>query len=1351
MRYFTIWLILTGLIFPAGHAQAQASGEPQTARAVIRWGSYTEVVGRTGAKRKVPTFTTAYHALNESVGRFTLRLEGYVASGEVRNALYQPFAPADAALLAGVQVPASPALRLTHGTARKLPVSYLSLQPVRRHPQSGQLEQLVSFDYVYLADNAPVPASLRNGAAAARGGQAAAHDYARRSVLETGDWFKIGVPASGIYKIDRATLVSLKLDPQKTDPRRLQLFGNATGLLPQANAAPRPDDLVQNAVQLVGDNGNATFDDNEYVLFYARGPHVWEAQDGLFRHINNIYADTAYYFLTVGTAGRRVAPAAAVSPGDNAATDVTTFNERLVHEHDLLNLLKSGRQWLGEGFASGVQKEIVFGNLSGLVPGAPLTVTSSVVATAVSTPTFQLALNGQPFAQPVYVPVVNTFFEYHEVAQTALTVHRGLVPAAPANELRIGLTYNSPGDINSSGYLDYLEINTQRQLTLSGSVLEFRTFVNAGTPRLNRYKLTGAAGASVWDVTNPRQPAAVALDASGAFLAPTDTLREFVAFKPDGAFPAPRAFGKIANQNLHALNADGKLDLVIVTYPLFRGEAERLANHRRSHNKLRVAVVTTTEVYNEYSSGAQDVTAIRDLMRQVYDRAPAGHNLNLLLFGDASFDYKSKASNDVKLQPDWWRERTPFKTSADFNSLNQNYVPTYQSRESFAQFFSRGATGDGQASYSSEDYYALLDEDEGEWEEKGLRSKAELMDIGVGRLPVRIPKGVDISSPRATEQAHRMVDKLIAYDAPASYSRWRNRLTFVSDDGDNNLFVGRGSEIITSTLEATHPVYNMHKVYLDLYPQVSVPAGQRSPEANRAIDESFERGSLIINYLGHGGPKGWADEQILTNASVMALQNKNRLAFMVTGTCDFATYDNPDFTSAGEEVLTDNEQLGGAIGLFTTTRVVDAYGNAGLNEAFYKRVFQPLPDGRHPGIGTVVMNAKNDYPEGGTNNRNYTLLGDPSAPLAYPEEEVALRTINGKPAAVAVDTLRALSTVKLEGDIRVGSTIDTQFSGTAQVTIYDKPTTVMTLGNEFNSNRPDDQARPISVQENIIYDGQATVKNGQFKVEFIVPKDINYNAGLGKISLYAADPSRLTDAHGVRLQPVGGADRNATADNQPPQIRILALNDTSFASGGLTGLSPTLLAYLQDDSGINTTGAGIGHEITATLDRDPRQLLVLNDAYTSEVDNFRAGQVRYVLKDLKPGPHVLKLKAWDTHNNSAEREVEFIVANNEQLALEHVLNYPNPFSNVTQFRFDHNRAGEDLEVQVQIFTVTGRLVRTLRTTVPGSESHQKSLTWDGRDDYADQLARGVYVYRLSVRVGQDGPTASKYEKLVLLN
>jgi len=312
--------------------------------------------------------------------------------------------------------------------------------------------------------------------------------------------------------------------------------------------------------------------------------------------------------------------------------------------------------------------------------------------------------------------------------------------------------------------------------------------------------------------------------------------------------------------------------------------------------------------------------------------------------------------------------------------------------------------------------------------------------------------------------------------------------------------------------------------------------------------------------------------------------------------------------------------------------------------------------------------------------------------------------------------------------------------------VFEKPSTVVTLGNESDS-----PPIPITIQENIVYDGQASVRNGQFSLTFVVPKDINYSLGNGKISLYAADATNRVDAHGSAVVPIGGANTTAQADSLPPRISLF-MDTESFVFGGLTGPNTTLLAHLNDENGINTASSGVGHEITAVLDNDVSKPTILNDFYTAEVDNFQAGTVQYLFKELTTGPHVLRLKAWDTHNNSSEKEIEFIVANTEKLALSHVLNYPNPFSTATTFHFDQNRSGDDLEVQVQIFTVSGKLVRTLRTTVAGSSSHLSALSWDGRDEYNDQLARGVYVYRVSVRsLSFNGSTASKYEKLVILN
>ncbi|WP_019949411.1 type IX secretion system sortase PorU [Hymenobacter aerophilus] len=1310
MRYSTFWLLTTLLLLGAAAPRARAQTGEQTYRSRITW-TGTVPVGLKGQKRMVPGFRGAAFGPEEQVGTLLVRLAGTVAAGQLSETQYEPLLPAQAGQLDVASLPPSPLVQLVSGTEARQPVTLLRLQPLRRNPQTGQAERLVSFGYTYST------ASTR---------PEATRSYARSSVLSQGEWFKIGVSTSGIFKLDKYTLKAIGLD--NFDPSRLRLFGNAMGTLPQPNSAYRPDDLVENDIQFVG-NGNATFDNDEYFLFYARGPHTW-SREGLttrFRHQLNPYTDTAYYFLTVGpTAGRRVAPAPAVSGAPGAR--ISTFTDRQFYERDLLNLRKSGRTWVGEAFAGSNATEQTFTlPVADLVPGSTAQITSAVVASSAVPTLFKPSANGQPLP-PQVVPGYSCTgggYCFAEAANTNRSILQYPVPATSPTELKITLSYDGGSEPSSVGYLDYLEVNARRQLRLSGGLLQFRSLENIQPGAVSQFEVGNAAGATIWDVSNPRRPAAVAAP-GGSFLARTDTVREFVAFT-GAAFPAPRSFGKVPNQNLHALNLDGKLELVIVAHPRFLQEANKLAAHRASHDGLNVQVVNVRQVYNEFGSGGQDVTALRDLMKMVYDRNTSGRRQYLLLFGDASYDYKADPANDASKLPEWWAQRQP----ANANQTNQNFVPVYESEESFDLVMGNRINGQG-ITYSSDDYYGLLDDSEGAWLPG---TSNELLDVAVGRLPVSTP-----------EQAARVVQKLIDYDSPAGYGKWRNRLTFVSDDGDNNLFVYYSEQLANplDTLSAARG-YNVYKLYLDLFPQLQLAAGERSPAAEKAIDEAFEQGSLLINYIGHGGTTGLADEQIVTKSSIDNLKNDTRPTFMFTGTCDFSTYDDPALTSAGEQALIDVK--GGAIGLLTTTRVVYADRNQSLAVEFFKDLFQRRPDGTMPRIGDICRTAKN-IAVIGDNNRNYALLGDPSMRLAYPEQEVALTEINGKPVTATMpDTLKALQQVTLKGEVRQNGQLSQTFAGTANVQVFEKQATVKTLGNQ-------DTPQAIQLRENILYDGPASVQGGKFSLQFVVPKDINYSVGLGKISLYAADPTNRTDAQGQRLLPIGDVAPLTSRDTIPPRIRLF-MDSEQFVAGGLTGLSPTLLAVLRDASGINTAGTGIGHDLTLTLDGDASKVLVLNSSYTAKTDSFQVGRVRYELKDLTPGPHELRLKAWDTWNNSSEQRLEFIAAATDKLALQHVLNYPNPFAQSTTFHFDHNRSGQDLDIQVQIFSVAGRLVRTLQGTALGSGSHVAALSWDGRDEYHDQLARGVYVYRVTVRTraanGTDISTASKYEKLVLLN
>lgn len=1282
---------------------AHAENDPVT----LAWKGAVKVPDLNRRPATIPTFSGAIIDYKARLPQYSLRLENVTASQfTLKNPVYAPLTPEEAKFLPKEQLKSTPVIRISHGIANGKATSIITFVPLRLNPQNGQLEKLTQFEYTYTQN----PTAKKEQVSAAR-----SRTYKTNSVLSSGAWFKIGVPETGIYKIDRKFLQDLGINLNGLNPRHIQLYGNGGGMLPQANAAPRHDDLVENAILINGEQ-DGSFDADDYLLFYGQGPHAWHpnaARNG-FSHSLNIYSDTTYYFVTVGNApGRRITSANVPAPG--SAPTITTFNERDFHELERVNLLISGREWYGEEFnAYNLNFSKTFTRFSDLVPNTPVAVTSSVLGIS---PVLGVGGKFTVNLNNVTLGTQETSGhgggDYHDAGDDDSTTFVLNLNSIPYNnsDLRVDISFNQMGLSSATGHLDYLLINAERQLKLYGNQTTFRTFQNLAPNATSFFRVGNVAvnpsESYVWDVTNPLRPRnlnAKFENYEATFYAKTDTLREFIIFT-GSAFPSPTPFGYFPNQNLHSLNQDGKTDLVIVTHPSLYNQAQRLANHRASHDKLKVAVVTTTQVFNEFSSGAQDVTAIRDMMKMFYQRKIANNTktndslIYLLILGDASYDYKSKFPN----------------TSQNRTQNNTNLVPVYESRQSLSATWT----------FSSEDYYGLLDDTEGYWTEFG-QSNPDLLDIGIGRIPAKTRDEADI-----------MINKIINYSNPDHFGKWRNQVSLIADDGDGNQHLAYTEDLVR-ILQTRYPNYSANKVYLDLYKQVAAANGQRSPDCVADIDRAVEQGSLLINYVGHGGETGLAAEQIVTVNQINNWNNYNRPTFLVTATCEFGRYDDPRRNSAAE--LSFLNPNGGAIGLITTTRPVYSNTNAALNTSFFNCVFEKI-NGRTPRLGDILLTTKNNAVDIG--NRNFTLLCDPTMKLAYPEEKVKANSITVA-GSTATDTISALSTVTLTGTVtNAGNQVLADFNGKVQITVFEKPTVATTLGDHGSA------PIPIAMLKSVLYDGTVTAKNGNWTSTFVVPKDINYLYGKGKISLYAY--SNTVDGHGAKTDIIiGGSSSNIAADTIPPVISLFMDNE-SFVFGGLTGNNTLLISHLSDDSGINTAGLGIGHEITATLDGDKENVKVLNEYYTADLDKFTSGKVRYQFKNLKPGPHELRVKAWDTHNNSSEKRIEFVVANSEGLALDHVLNYPNPFSTNTTFHFDHNRAGEDLDIQIQIFTVSGKLVKTLNAQSFASKPHVSEISWNGRDEYNDALAKGVYIYKLNVRSGRDGNKVSRYEKLVLLN
>lgn len=608
------------------------------------------------------------------------------------------------------------------------------------------------------------------------------------------------------------------------------------------------------------------------------------------------------------------------------------------------------------------------------------------------------------------------------------------------------------------------------------------------------------------------------------------------------------------------------------------------------------------------------------------------------------------------------------------------------------------------------------------------------LDIGIGRVPAP-----------SLSIAKDVVNKIILYDSPATFGAWKNNMTFNADDGDAATHL-EDAETMAGVINDSMPVYNIHKIYVDAFVQQSTPGGQRSPDANTAIREQLYNGTFLMNYNGHGGPHSWCDERIFTQNDINSLQNINKLPLFITATCDFAPFDNPADYSAGEILLA--KPNGGAIALMTTTQLVYADQNETLNKNYMLTGFEKNSAGKYPTLGDAFRVSKNlKYVQGiseyvASNFRKFALLGDPALPLAFPIHQVITDSINGKNINIATDTLRALDKYTITGYIanQQGQLLP-NYNGVVFPVIYDKPKKLTTLQNDG------DPKKEYELQNNILFKGKASVKNGRFSFTFVVPKDINYQIAKGKISYYAQNEQEDANGYDQRIY-IGGNSSNPISDQQGPTIKAY-MNNEKFVDGGVVTANSILFVKLSDDNGINYTGNSIGHDITAVLDANTQQTYVLNNFFEADLDDYRSGTIKFPVNNLSIGSHTFTIKAWDIFNNSADVTIRFEVVANDKSLISRVYNYPNPFSTKTQFMFEHNMPNQDLNIHVQIMTITGKVVKSIRQQVFAEGTRISNIDWDGLDDMGDKLANGTYIYKMHVR-NSNGMSDTKLQKLVIL-
>lgn len=1178
----------------------------------------------------------------------------------ITNTVWEPVPEEQLALLT---FPLHPDETITpnieNGTERGVNFTVLSFVPLMKNVE-GKILRLKSFQLDVVYHTADKNTSALKSVS-----------YASHSVLSQGSWYKIQIQNTGIYKITYADLKAWGVDMSKVTPDKIRLFGNGGGMLPEANSAFRYDDLVENAISVVT-AASGVFASGDYILFYGTSPNksIFDYQTRLFEHSINIYSDYTYYFLNFdGNDGLRIQDEQQSSLTPTYTS--TFFTEGLYYEKDKLNFNNSGKSWVGERMDINTPNfelpEFTFANTK---TDRKAWIDYHLIARAVNESNFIIKINGNA----IETPLMNATQGYDYATETVGTK----MFTTSSDKIKVSLNYT--GEAEAIGWLDWIQLNVSRDLKFTGGQMAFADPTSILTNRVTNFQLsTSSAGVSIWEVSNPlkvMKVASVFQDGVTRFTLKTDSLRSFIALD-NTSFLTPTFTEMIANQDLHSILS---ADLLIVTHKDFLSEANRIAQHHRSIDGYKVSVVTNEQVYNEFSSGAPDVAAIRDFCRMLYKRPDTGKLKFLLLFGDGTYDYKDRIPN------------------------NTNKVLTFQSKESLNTV----------NSYVSDDFFGILDDNEGD-DDNGY------LDIGIGRFPVS-----------TLEQAKIVVDKSLFYagNNAASFGEWRNRLCLVSDDGNGNYHFEQVEKYIFPDIDSIASVYNVNKVYLDAFTQISTPSGQRCPDANTAINTNVSNGALVVNYTGHGGEKGWADENILSVRDIDSWTNFNSLPVFFTATCEFSRFDNPALLSAGEHVLLN--PVGGSVALFTTTRPAVAITNLYLTRDFYDTIFSGTK-GNYTRFGNAMSFAKNEVASlpglGPLYIRNFLLLGDPAIRLSFPENKVITTQINGKDLEQDFDTIPAMAPVELKGIVADDSGIKIAgFNGVVNVKVFDKSRTLSTLGTD-----PGDFPETYTVQDNYIYQGRASVTNGEFTIKFIVPRDIDYSYGIGKISYYAYDS--LTDANGYCKKVIIGGSGNESADQTGPQISLF-INDLNFIDGGITGDTPLLIAKLNDESGINTISNAIGHEIVAMIDGDYSSAVSLNSYYSADIDSYQAGIVRYKFPQLTEGKHTLTLKAWDVFNNSSEATITFEVVKGIELDITKMNVYPNPFWDEVKVYFEINLFDAAVTAHLDIYSMNGALVASTSPELLVANGYNAGiLRWNGCDASGSPVTPGVYLVSVRAKSG----------------
>lgn len=1094
-----------------------------------------------------------------------------------------------------------------------------------------------------------------------------------------GTWHKIAITTSGIYQITYEELLSNKVIKGTTASNSIAILGNEGKMNPYLNAITRPDTLNNIVVHLI-DGGDGELNPGDYILFYAQNSdeQTYNTTDDAFYFNKNDFTDTSYIFVGVNPTYQKKIN---TQSNNNFSISTNQGNGVYHHEKEYLNYIRSGRQWVGESFLN--QNPITFDvNLSGIIPSQPIKIFFSAAVRSranLSNNSIEILSNNELINTINYPPVsaiyYNDFVRYNDQKFT----FNSNTPL-----IQLSFKYAFP-DQNSNAWLNSYTLNyqnnwhyTQNQLWITNSTY-YSSNANIQhqiyAPNLN-------STLTIWDISNFYQPQLLSYQYTNdtlSFIGTYNEIKQYIV-ADETNYKKGIWLNKIQFKNL---KHKGTPEVLILTHPNFTSFANELAKIHTDEDQFKCLVVETPDIYNEFSSGRKEAPGIRDYIRHLYKNPQPDTLKYIILLGDASQDPKQ------------------------INSSHPNHIPVYQSLNSTRLI----------NSFASDEFYSMMDEHEGDF------ATGDAMDIPIGRIPVK-----------NTQEARQCIEKIKAYynfnKDPQNNSKgnWRNLIHFVADDGDAYEHMNQ-AEQLSKLVDTTIQNLNINKAYLDTYPKVRTVTKNQVLGAEEKIQSFFNDGGLIINYTGHGGEYGWSNNRVLTVADILKMRNNRGYPLVVTATCEFSRFDDPNASSAGEYLFLQDQ--GGAIALFTTTRLVFSIPNFRLNRTFYN-VLNSYKNEENIRLGDLFMKTKIQN-NGGTNDRNFTLLGDPVIKLAFPKQGITNTSIQINQNIT--DTLQALSKFTLAG------TVPNNFNGSIDVSVYDKRFTRLSLDNDGIGRKFE-----FFLQNTQLSLGRTTVTDGKFNVNMMLPINTLSHYDFGKITYYAWNNTEDYSGY-FRDVVIGGRDSSILNDHTGPEIQVW-LNDSAFNFGDPVTPEPVLIATLNDSSGINLNSADISSYILLTLNENKNTEYILNPYFAPKKDSYTSGNIQFQLKDIKEGKHRLSLKANDNFNNPNDAYTEFYIADNIELAIKNLINYPNPFTTHTGFYFETNQPAE-MDILIKIYTISGRMIKTIRYNNLNSGRLVGPVNWDGRDDFGDKIGRGTYIYQLSIE--HDGKFYHEMNKLVILN